>query len=1095
MPGLISSLRSLLVGTVFAAIALAVAVGVWRTDMRGQTESPATSVALGPGTSTVRDDTAEATVISAPLSRDRIVATAQVVSEPEENRSAPSAVLPPLPPADPPVKAPAPRGGSPSNALPIAPPPSVRDTYDGSGNLAQETTEADPITIDADFSSEWKEGEDQIAVLRGRCRIVQGRTTVYAQKVVVWRRDESSFRVNRDRLRVYLEDDVVVDRPGKTVSERSLFLDLVSRKGVTYNVSHRGVDQPAPNDDLFRRASARKRATSRLVLDPTQLVVPGSTGGPAFRSVQIQSPAGNVRRVRVFPRYGLPYNVLSFESKETSPPEQIWLLTGGINIVVDGVEQFGTVDLSADRMVIWTRPGTQGDFQAETVQTRETPFQVYLEGNVVVRQGQNVLRAAQGVYDAREDRALMHDAELRTFIPQLQGDIRLRAQSLRQISKGRFYAQHAWGTTSQTGKPGYRFESREIFIEPRISNWWFGAGSEIDPLTGMPEEVPWFTALNTRFYIEDVPVLYLPKVSGPAKDPNIPIRTVTGGSDRIFGTFGKITWDLHTLFGIDSANGNQWDLYTDYYTDRGFGIGTGGKYRGVDDFGIPGRYDGEGIGYFINDGGDDNLGRDRRSIPPEKQNRYRATIRHRHRLPYNVDVIAELGLLSDRNFLEQFWENEFDEGKDQETLIYAKQQVENRAITGMFRAQVNDFENTTEWLPRGDLYVLGEPLFDGNLLWSTHTSAGYARLLRADAPSSPQEAFTPIPFITNSDGAVLMSRHELSAPFDLGPISIVPYALGEGAFWSETINDNDVGRLVGRLGIRGSMFAQRVYPHVNSRMFNLNGLAHKMVFEASYAYTDSSEPFANIPQYNEIDDNAQERLRQRLVTRSFGGLLPPQLEPRFYAIRHDVGASVTDPYHELIDDQQVARFAWRHRLQTKVGPPGRMRIRDWMRFDVEGAYFPDAGRDNFGEEFGQLTGRYEWLLSSRTTFFANAQYDFFDNASQLWDLGIRSQRSERGYISFVVRQVKAARIDSQILGLSYSYQMSPKWISTLSTGYDLGEGRNVGQALTITRIGSDFLVHVGANFDQSKDNVGLAIAVEPRLGNLNQSNFNSLLRR
>jgi len=75
--------------------------------------------------------------------------------------------------------------------------------------------------------------------------------------------------------------------------------------------------------------------------------------------------------------------------------------------------------------------------------------------------------------------------------------------------------------------------------------------------------------------------------------------------------------------------------------------------------------------------------------------------------------------------------------------------------------------------------------------------------------------------------------------------------------------------------------------------------------------------------------------------------------------------------------------------------------------------------------------------------------------------------------------------------------MSPKWISTMGTAYDLAENRNRGQTLTLTRVGLDFLLHIGANFDASKDNAGIAISFEPRIGPLGGSStqLSSLLHR
>ena len=65
--------------------------------------------------------------------------------------------------------------------------------------------------------------------------------------------------------------------------------------------------------------------------------------------------------------------------------------------------------------------------------------------------------------------------------------------------------------------------------------------------------------------------------------------------------------------------------------------------------------------------------------------------------------------------------------------------------------------------------------------------------------------------------------------------------------------------------------------------------------------------------------------------------------------------------------------------------------------------------------------------------------------------------------------------------------MSEKWVSTFGTAYDLGEHRNRGQSLTLTRVGADFLIHLGASFDQSKNNANIGISIEPRFLPLQQS--------
>jgi hypothetical protein len=100
----------------------------------------------------------------------------------------------------------------------------------------------------------------------------------------------------------------------------------------------------------------------------------------------------------------------------------------------------------------------------------------------------------------------------------------------------------------------------------------------------------------------------------------------------------------------------------------------------------------------------------------------------------------------------------------------------------------------------------------------------------------------------------------------------------------------------------------------------------------------------------------------------------------------------------------------------------------------------------------------------------------------LWNVGLLSQRSARGSVYAGVREIKGQGVDSQIATGSMSYLFSEKWAGTASTAYDLSEGQNRGQSLSLTRIGADFLFHFGFSFDQSKDSVGLAIALEPRFG-------------
>lgn len=986
----------------------------------------------------------------------------------------------------------------------------ARGEVESRGKVQQE-----PISISSTFAQSWQQERETVHLLRGRCQIIQGGRTLRSERMVVWRRLDSQSPA-RERVTVYLEEGVRVDEPGNTLTERTLMLDLSSQAGVKLQAERPTNESPGTDDPTYRRALARRTKAGKGPVRQVQFQSADDALDPELRSLQLQPPTGGIRRVRVFSRSGGGLHINSQPSPNTTPPEQVVIVKGGVNVLIEGAEQqgpgsVGPIDLTADEVVFWTDEASAHNFGGEMTQPQEMPLQVYLEGNVVVRQGMNVLRANQAFYDVREDRALLLDADIRTSAPGINGKVRVHAQRLRQLARDTYQAQQAFITTSEFVKPGYRLQASEIFIEPRPDTaWWSTEEREIDPVTGEPIEGPtlWATSLNNTFFVESVPVFYFPYLSAPAEDPNIPLRDIQFQSDRIFGQTIRTRWDIFKLTGLDRPQGTRWDLNLNYLSLRGPQTGTLENYRGVGRFGLDGPYSGAGYTSFIYDHGHDNLGNDRLNLtPPQKS---RGGLLHRDRQDFSPDttLLSEISFLSDRNWLEQYREQEFDTGKDYETQLYLRHLEDNWSWTAMGRARLYDYYNTTEWLPRGDLFGLAEPLLGGAFTWSSHTYAGYANQQIANQPTDPLDLYTVLPFEGNGSGLVASTRHEIDMPFQLGPINFVPYALGEDTYWGDAfhnvgsttpldgrifsatqINEGALNRLYGTLGMRGSFEMWRTFPQVQSELFNLNGMAHKMVFDANYSFSESTQPLSAVPQYNEFDDNAQEQFRRRLLVNTWGGTLPGQFDPRFFAVRSGTGSSVTAPYNELVDNMNVLRMGWRHRLQTKVGPVNAPRIKNWMTLDLETSFFPDYNRDNFGTPFGLYSARYNWYAGDRTTVTASTLFDTFDNPERLWSLGVNSQRSTRGSVYVGIRDIQGGSVlHSEILTASYSYVMSPKWISSVGTAYDLGEHMNRGQTVQITRVGADFLMNFGVSVDPTKNNFGVAFSIQPRFARLGGNN-------
>lgn len=944
-----------------------------------------------------------------------------------------------------------------------------------------ETVADDPIQVSAQYRQRWESGDDEVYLLRGRCRVVQGAMSLTSDQMVIWR---STTAEGDDRMLVYLEGSARLDWHYRREQQNAMLLDLVTRGGIQLAAGRDFAELSGESEPIYERALAQRRATGRHDLQPTQLIVPGPGSGPALSGPAFPQPIIQ-RHVRISSRYLNQPLMISTQQSDTTPPEQMITVTRGVNIVVDHVPVnvngqllMTSIDLTADSAVIWTEANADGDLTTGFDLGPDTPFQVYLEGNIVVRQGINESRATNAFYDVNERRGLLMNAELRAFVPELGTFLRLRAEQVRQLSESNFHAKNAWVSTSQMGRPGYRFAASDIFLEERTDP------EGINPFTGLPDpKTLWVTSLNNRFYVEDVPLLYAPYLSAPAENPPFPLQRFETGYDGIFGLTVETVWSLEGVLGLELPPGTNWGVQLDGYTDRGPGFGTLWDYgREGSLFGIPLFNEGFGRLYYINDSGTDNLGLGRRNLAVPDNNRGRALIRHRSRTPFGTALTGELGYISDRNFLEQYYEGEWDRDKDHESLLNLNHQVDNLTISGLVRGQLNDFSNTTEWFPRGDLTILGQSIPGTWLTWSSHSSVGYGQIRQADAPTDPNDPFVPLPYFPNVGGTVAMTRHELDLPFNAGPVKLVPYALGEAVYWQEDITGSELSRLYGSAGLRGSLQAWTVRPDIHSAILGLNGLAHRMIFDFDYSYSVSDQPLGSLAIYNEFDDNAQERFRERFNLLVYGGAVPGMFDPRYYAVRSGAGRSVTDPYHELVDDLNVLRMGWRHRWQTKVGPPERPRIRDWMTLDLEASFFPNADRDNFGEHFGLIGGDYSWHVGDRTVLLADALYDLFAGGQQLWNVGILTQRSARGSLYLGFRQVKVGPIESQLAVASYSYSMSPKWVSTFGTQYDVAEGRDRGQSLTITRVGEYALLHIGLGYDRSRNNVGFGISFEPRLG-------------
>lgn len=803
----------------------------------------------------------------------------------------------------------------------------------------------------------------------------------------------------------------------------------------------------------------------------------GTTGGWQF------VVGGGSRSVELLSRgASFPAEFKTIDKIERN--ETIVIASGGVTVLVRDVNvlspdgqtmALGTVSLSADRIVAWLP--TLGDIFSGAADASSADGELYLEGDIVFRQGDRIIYAEAMYYNVTREVGVVLDAEAITSIPEYQGTVRVKAEQMRQIGRGNYLASNAAVTSSRIGVPQYWLQSNELQLTQRNV-------AKIDPATGQvyPGTEPYLSSGGNFVYLGGVPVLYWPRFNTPLRKPTFYLTGADLKNDNIFGTQVLLEWDLFQLLGLNNPPvGVESTLLTDFLSKRGPAIGTRTNYELPSLFGFAGPVIGRYDSYFIKDSGLDVLGNGRRDLKPEKDIRGRTTLRHRHYLPNDWEFIAEIGYLSDRNFLEQYFEQEWDQDADRATGLRLRKYAGSQLFDLNFNVQINDFFQETERLPALEHYALGGSLLGDTLTWSMHNEVGYQRLNAADKPIDPAIAArtATLPGEFNRQGIVSRTRQEISAPIQTGPVKVVPFAIGEAAYYGEAVDGNDLTRLWGGGGVRANLPLSRVDPTIESSLLNIRGLAHKIDLSAEYFYSESDTSIGQLPYYDPLDDNAQEEFRRFVIFDTYSGTLPTRFEPRNFALRQGIQRYVASPSDTVADDLQQLRFGMKHRFQTKRGLPGQERIVDLFRFDVETILFPKQERDNFGETIGPTIFDAQYNIGDRVTLLSDGYVDFFDNGLRSISGGVRTSRPGLGdfYIGLLSLE---GPISSTVLRASLDHRLNEKWIVSAANTYDFGEAGNVGQSFGLTRIGESFLIQIGARVDGGRNNTSFGFLIEPR---------------
>lgn len=671
----------------------------------------------------------------------------------------------------------------------------------------------DAIQVTAASMIRWQEGQDTILDLNGGARITQGTTALAAPRLLVWFHEETRDGRRRGVVEAYARTDADVTPQGGEAQQnpRPAIFRLTTQKGVTFTAPATWAGD-RPVDDEFRReaAAARKGETPRSL----------PKGFGSFGALRVTA-----------------------ETYLTSEHEKgmVLSLLGNAEVRATTKDYGDDFIVQADtiRLRIAYRNGDKKD---------RAPESLYAEGAVDIRRGPEHLIADSFYLDLIANTGIGRHARLRASFAQGALPVQIYADTIRQHSNDRFEVEDGgYFTLSPFAQPHYRMEATLIdaVVGPgehrvrRAQSRTPGDGSA--PADGSspdgasnPPRVTDSIVVSSRsntLYMGNLPVFWWPYMAKDVTSGTFLLKRAEIGSSGNLGAFLRGGWDLYDL-GLYANDWSTMVLLTDWYARRGFGSGM------AYDYSVPGRTGGARV-YYIKDGATDDDG----SLPVEKKDRGEITWRHRETLADSWRADFEVGYLSDRRYLRTYYPNEYDGGKDHETALFLTRREDNSLLTGFVRERVNDFQNTTDKETVG-YHLIGQPLFNTPLAWTTHSEVGRVRG-RTDDALGLQDP--------NGIGR-LDTTHELSLPFLTGPVKIDPYVWGDLTGYTSQANDDGSSvRGASAVGLRTSTNFYRAYD-TQSELFGIDRLRHVITPKAELRDTwgVSSDP-SNYIQNDEID--------------------------------------------------------------------------------------------------------------------------------------------------------------------------------------------------------------------------------------------------
>lgn len=914
----------------------------------------------------------------------------------------------------------------------------------------------DGVEMFGRFCYIWQEGSDtQIVQYEGQFSLDMGQRRVRSSDAVVWITRTTYKGRMFASLQMFLYRDAQVTEPGGSVTRGDVLFATLNTFGKVRVNCTATATRSAEDTPLYKQAD-RVRHSSQV-----NQATDGETVAEPLTVLRTRE-AGAIR-VHV-PRRRVVYRA---DNVEESPVDGQMVVTVTGNVYV-AQGQTGTGDfleLRAESAVLWLKPGgmqetlgasfgqspaapaaeqaAEGGVSAQGAVARPPTMiggmggdvtAAYLEGDVVLTIGERMVRARRLFYDFDSDQAYILDAVIRTIEPSRNVPFYVRAQEVRQLARDQYVADNAKITTDEFYVPHYHIGAERVVIVDRTPRDATGQVAGVQAGS--------FAAKDVTFNINNHPLLWWPYARGDVRQGELALRSWRTSYSNEFGLSTQTRWNLFNAMGLLPPDGVNADLMLDYFSERGPGIGIDADYRREHSYGIV-------HSYLMNDQGTDTFGSERDNLVPSQETRGEFWLRHRQFLPQDWQLTLELSWISDRNFREEYFPNQYFNQKQPDNQIYLKKQRDNWAFTSLVSLRMNDFLTQTESYPDFSFYLEGEPLLGDKATLFAEARAGIVRYRPDNDRFNTYNGMADNPGGTHATPRADI-RAEPNVPVDIGNVRVVPFGVVRGSYWGRSeVPFNDDGAIYRgfyNYGLRSSAYAWSVFDDVNSRLLDVHRLRHIVKSETTAWFSES---------------NYSSR----------------QLTP------------FTDGV-ETIDDFDGVTTKIRNLFQTQRGGPGKYRSVDWITFDtILGAFKSEPANrplangnvvqwrpeESIARDFVQ--GKLTYRLSDTTLFLYDANYDFHNGDIDVQNLTFSVERDPRLSYFLGWRQIKPT--DSNLFGFGANYKATAKHTFTFREYYDIERQKTETLEVSYIRKLPRWYVATTFQLDNIEDDIGVSISAWP----------------